>query len=333
VRVPAEVLENVCGAAERRLDVDHPAPPLGEAVEKALARLGGRNPRFGEGEVASDPTLEKPFAYEADEGALDLVDGEQVPALVDPVVVAQVEPTCGDDAVDMWVVVQRPRPRMQDRGDAEARMPAGTSEVGEDGRHRLKEQAVHDAWMATGQATKLRGKREDDVVVPRGEQPLLALANPAGLVESLAGRAVAVATRVVVRHPVLAPVAGVDVPSQGRRTADLDRAKKPTLIPRQRLAAHKRRGMRAKEFEQARRLRAHGTAGGWGRRTEGHVEAPSAVRDLPRQQVQGIGERSDQVGAHLGVPACRLHMAVTKERLKHANINAGFEHVRREAVP
>ena len=103
--------------------------------------------------------------------------------------------------------------------------------------------------MAPAQGTQLCRKREYDVVVPYGQEPFLALLNPASLIESLACGAVTVAAGIVDRMLVATGIADVEVPTQGRRSADLYGTQEAVLRPRQGMIGLERRSVLAEQLE------------------------------------------------------------------------------------
>src|SRR5262252_3993842 len=120
MRVAAEVAVDLLGAAEGAFGVDHPV----------LARERGHETVEGfgifEAFEAREVTLGVRFAepienLAAKEGAHNFDREEESLACVDPAATIETQPAACDDAVDMRMEEQLPRPGVQHGGEAELR--------------------------------------------------------------------------------------------------------------------------------------------------------------------------------------------------------------------
>ena len=131
------------------------------------------------------------------------------------------EPAAGHDAVDVGVVLQGLPPGVQDGQEADL----GPEVLGVGGdllqglRGGPEQQVVDDPRVLQGDRPERRREGEDDMEVLDREQLGRPRLDPPRRLGGLALGAVAVAARVVGDLPVAAPVAGLDVPAQGRRAA------------------------------------------------------------------------------------------------------------------
>jgi len=139
------------------------------------------------------------------------------------------------DHVDMRMVGQRRTPRVQHRGDADAR--AETLWIGGDRQHRLgrrlEQQIVDQRLVEERDVGNLGGEREDDMEVSHRQQVGLTLGEPGARGRALAPRAVPVPTTVIGDPPVPTVGAGLDVTAHHGGAAMLDRRHDLELVQAQ----------------------------------------------------------------------------------------------------
>jgi len=164
VGVATEVAEDLVGAGERRLAVDHPL------LARRLAQ-----PRVAIATWAAEAAgIEGPFEELEELAAEDLgedTDEEEEPGLGgDPSLALGAEAATGDDAVEMRMVGEGLGPGMEDGGEADAGSevlgpPGDVLEGFGDG---AEEQVVTETPMGAQEWMEHVGDREDHVVVLDG---------------------------------------------------------------------------------------------------------------------------------------------------------------------
>ena len=131
----------------------------------------------------------------------------------------------------MRVMDERLVPGVEDGEEAD--LGAEMAGVGRDRAQRVgdgpEEQTVDDGLLLGGDLGDRRGHGEDDVEVLGGQQVRAAPFEPLGAGQRLAGRTVAVATRVVPDAPMAAMVTLLDVTAEGGGAALLDGRHHTTL--------------------------------------------------------------------------------------------------------
>jgi len=216
VGVPPEVLQDVGGAAEGALGEDHPLPFLRQRAEQGdplvvgQAQLRGRLETMKVGEDGGAEDRLHPLRREEEARSRQ------------PAGTVEAEPTAGDDAVEVRVEAEVPLPGVKHGRDAEAYAERLLGQPRQGLGGGIEEQSVQPFGMAPGERTQLGWKREDDVVVPDGQQDLPTLLDPLVLREGLAVGTVTVAAAVVDRELGVALVADVEVAAERRRAAAVE---------------------------------------------------------------------------------------------------------------
>ena len=175
--VASEVCEHLLGAGEGRLGVHDPA--LGRGALEEVVRVGIEpegNRAAGQGllelgqELAAEDLGEDP-------------DGQkEVGAGGDPMGVPRVEPTAGDDTVDMRVEQQQRRLGVQDGGDGDLRAQAAEGDLRQGLGDGGEEQGVGRLARGQEEGVQLGGDGEDDMKVRDGQEvPLLGVHPARGL--------------------------------------------------------------------------------------------------------------------------------------------------------
>ncbi len=212
VGVAAEVAQYLAGSGERRLAVDDPVLTGGSS--KSSVRVDVIAAQSFVVEARLEPTQQ----LGAEELRQD-PDGKQETAPGrNPTAAIRVEPTSGDDAVDVRMKEQRLGPGVQHAGKADRRAEVFrvASHVVQGLRDGGEEQAIAESGISAEQGVERVGHGEDDVVVLDGQQMLLLSVEPAELLAALAFGTMPIPAGVVGDLLVIAAVALVDVTAERR---------------------------------------------------------------------------------------------------------------------
>ena len=289
--VAAQIVEDLGGAGEGRLGVDH---PLGLAQGSQVAVEGGRIGERGEGAGQAQAALAEGAIEVVEEesagAAREDTDGrEEAGAAGDPAVACRSDAATGDDAVQVGVELELLPPRVQD--GEETGLGAEVLGVGGDlaqGAGGGPEEDVEEgALVLQGDGGELLGEREDQVEVLAREQLVTALLEPRFAGGPLALGAVAVAARAVAEAAVAAAVALLDLAAEGGGAAELDGGQDTPL--------HGGQG--------------HGEAG-----LEGLAVAAEDVRDFERRTAHRAGRESPPTGSGRGSRSSGLGAEHTLEQ-------------------
>lgn len=220
VGVSREVAENLFGAAEGRLGVNHPlfATHLGQQTPES-PRITQRLQRSVEGQRSGlERGLEEGQELTTEQAAQDPHRQEEPVAAGDPSGPVRGEAAPRNDAVHVGMMQQILAPGVQDGEDADlcAEMLRVGGNLEESLRGRAEEEAVDDLGILKRHGTKRGGKGEDHVEVRGGEQFVLARSKPLGAGSGQTLRAVAVAARVEGDDRLAAGIALVEVTAQRR---------------------------------------------------------------------------------------------------------------------
>ena len=227
MRVAAEVVEDLLGAGEGSLRVDHPFGLAGraEVVGEAAGVAEGLQPA-GEVQLSGLEGVLQRLEEDATEVARKDPDRQEEPgAAGNPAAAVVCEPPTRDDAVQMRMMDERLAPGVEDGEEADlgaevARVGGNRAECLGDGS---EEETVDDGLVLGGDLGDRRGHGEDDVEVLGGQQVLPAPFEPRGAGQRLTGRTVAVAAGVVPDAPMAAVVLrhGDRGARHGRRSGDV----------------------------------------------------------------------------------------------------------------
>ncbi len=227
VGVGAEIAQGVFRSSEGRLGVDDPvvAEEASEPGSEA-ARLGERCEMAVELELAfAERGLETGNDLAAEDTAEHLDGQEESSARGGPARMVRRESACGDDAVDMRMMLESLVPGMEHAEEADlcAEVPWIASDLQQRGRTGAEEQAVDQPLVLKREQSQFTREREHGVDVARGQQLPFALLEPAQAGVALASWAVPVAARVIGDSGVPAVRAPIAMTAQCGGTAARDR--------------------------------------------------------------------------------------------------------------
>ena len=167
--IAAQIVDDLLGAAEWRLGVDHPFP-LPERTEQRPEGIG-----FGQwrqvtvkGQTLLFKRLFERFEKQAAEQARQNADAEEEsPAPVDPTRAIGPQAAAGDDRVNVGMVGERLAPGMKNGKEADfgAEMFGVAGNGLERGRGGGEEQVIEHLLVLQGQRIELFGNGEDDVEI------------------------------------------------------------------------------------------------------------------------------------------------------------------------
>src|SRR5207302_8933171 len=196
-----------------------------------------------------------------------------------------------DDAMDVRMKRELPRPGVEHRRDAElGPEPLRIVSEREEGLGRGAQQERKDLPpMRERERSERRRQGEDDVEVVDVEDARHALLDPPGLREALALRTVPIATRVVGGSFEAAARAHVEVAAEGRCPADGDRTEGLPLLTGERLLLAYRRPVGANDRRDVERRGSgpRGTAAG----------AHEARHDVPTRAVPTARSAARRAGS------------------------------------
>jgi hypothetical protein len=153
-----------------------------------------------------------------------------------------------------------------------------------------------------------------------GQQFGAAIGEPLKARQTLALRAVSIATRIVGDASLAAVLASLDVSAERRRTASLDRGHDLALIEREPVALRDAKTVAvAAEDVRHLQLRTHGALL-FGR------------HDHEREPVEGAGDVGDQMSGDLRVACRRRQLGMPEQHLDDAKLDATFQEMCRKAV-
>ena len=203
VGVATEILDDLGGAAERPLGVDHPAAVASGAQPTAKGlRIGEPSQIAEEGELPLLEGLQQGVPEEVAEAGAEDFNGQEEglarflgTAAGDPALAMGRQSSRRDDPMQMRVMGKLLAPGVEDgeESDLGAQMFGISGNRAERGRHGVEQQVVDDGLVLQGQPGNGLRQGEHDVEIGQREQLLLAGPDPAGLGQGLALGAMAVA--------------------------------------------------------------------------------------------------------------------------------------------
>ena len=208
VGIPPDVLQHLLDALRRRAAVDDPGlveTPLAYILRDGLAGCL-QAARQHVHELGAEHLAQ--CLHREEEVACALAPLEVMPCAV------TIHPAPGDDAVDVWVVVEVASPRVQD-GRHPAQQPPRPEELAQRGPRGPEHRGVEKRLVRHRQRMEAVGDSEHHVEVAHARKHLLpAHLHPCGPVDVLALGAVAVAAAVVADAPLPALRTHLDMPAE-----------------------------------------------------------------------------------------------------------------------
>ena len=335
--VARQIGENLFGAGERALGIDHPFASLQwrEECGEGL-RIGKPSMRAKERELAGTVSGEQHLDDEPAEQTREHAHGqEEAGTACDPAFAIVGETASGHDHVHVRMVCHGAAPGVQHRRDAdpgaEPLLVGRDRECGLGGS--LEQDVVDDGLVGVGEIGDRARQRIDDVEVRDGQQLGFPLFQPLARRRALALGTVAVATTVVgdVRVPARIVLATRNMTAEGccataldcRHHLHLGEAHMAAigLTPNATVVAEDVRDLQSGPCHRQRLGRAPGLA-------------PTPLGALRHVElIERALHCRDQAGRDPRVARRRLQLLVSEQRLDRPDVGAAIEQVRGEAVP
>jgi hypothetical protein len=207
-RVARDVANDLLGAVEGRLGVDHPSLARG-AFEEVLPE----GPCEGEG-VVRVGGFELAQELSPEDGAQLVVGEEETWITGEPLLSVIREAAAGDEAMDMGMQEELLGPGVEHGGEADSHSQFAMGELEQGFCGCLEEQLEGESGGPPEEWVQRRGDGEYGVKVGDGEEGLLLGLGPQRLVEGAAAWTMAVTTGVVDHAGMATPVALLEVTTE-----------------------------------------------------------------------------------------------------------------------
>ena len=241
----------------------------------------------------------------------------------DPACAVERGSAAGNDTMDVRMVLQGLAPGVENHGGAE--LGAKMSRIGGDGGECFgcgtEQDCIDGSLVLERDLTGQRRQGEDDMKVRHTKQLGLPLREPLGPRQSLALRAMAVATRVVSDAGRTTIIALLDMPPERRRPARCDGAHDAALD------APEMTGVRlSKSFAMAAEDIRH-------LQSRSHDARSAGRHDLQAEPIERTWCATDRLGGDLRITRCAREAGMAKQDLDDAHVRPALQEMGRECVP